>query len=153
MTKSDSEPIRGKVARILNARELALNVGAQAGVKTGMRFYVLDPRGENIMDPDTGEDLGSLGHPKITVEVSHVEPRVSVARTFRTRRVNRGGDASFALTNLGRLLQPADWVTVTETLRAKDSKWEELDESESFVKVGDPVVQVTDFEDEAATAG
>jgi hypothetical protein len=33
--------IEGKVARILNSRELVINRGTEAGVKLGMRFAVL----------------------------------------------------------------------------------------------------------------
>src|SRR5438034_4073982 len=51
------EPIRGKVARILNARELVINVGLAEGVAIGMYFDVLDPKGEDIKDPDSGEVL------------------------------------------------------------------------------------------------
>jgi len=54
------KPIRGKVARILNSRELAINVGSADGVDVGMYFDVLDPKGEDVKDPDSGEVLGSL---------------------------------------------------------------------------------------------
>lgn len=63
------EAIRGKVARILNSRELAINVGAADGVKVGMYFDVLDPKGEDIKDPDSGEVLGSLERPKVRVKL------------------------------------------------------------------------------------
>lgn len=142
MTSKERVPLRGKVARILNARELVINVGMSQGAQKGMRFDVLDPNGEDIRDPDTGERLGSLERTKIRVEVTAVEPKMAVAKTFRTRRENRGGEGSFAVQSLGRLMTPANWVTVVETLRESDSTWQELDESESFVKVGDPVIEV-----------
>ena len=44
--------IQGKVARILNSRELAINIGSNNGVQAGMYFDILDPKGENITDPD-----------------------------------------------------------------------------------------------------
>ena len=62
---NDRELIRGKVARILTARQLALNIGVKDGVKVGMLFDVLDPKGDDITDPDTGEVLGSLYRPKV----------------------------------------------------------------------------------------
>ena len=40
--------IRGKVARVLNSREVALNVGLNNGVEVGMCFDILDPKGEDI---------------------------------------------------------------------------------------------------------
>ena len=39
-----TEPIRGKVARILNSREMVINVGSDSGVAVGMRFEVMDAK-------------------------------------------------------------------------------------------------------------
>jgi hypothetical protein len=142
MMAHDDKRIRGKVARILNAREVAFNIGANAGVGVGMRFDVLDPMGEDIRDPDTDEILGSLERPKIRLEVTHVAERLSIARTYKAKRVNRGGEGSFAIGGLGKLFAPPDWVTIPETLLSSESNWEDLEESESIVKTGDPVVQV-----------
>ena len=36
-----TDPIRGKVARILNSREIAINVGRDDGVYRGMYFDVI----------------------------------------------------------------------------------------------------------------
>ena len=52
--------IRGKVARVINSRELALNIGSEHGVRVGMLFDVIDPKGEDIVDPETGDIIGSL---------------------------------------------------------------------------------------------
>lgn len=140
-------PIRGKVARILSSRELALNIGAKHGVRLGMRFDVLDRKGEGITDPETHEELGSVIRPKVRVKVTLVEDRLSVASTYRTREVNVGGAG---LGNLGfsNLFQPEKWVKRTETLKATDHSWEELDEAGSFVKIGDTVQQVVGSDDE-----
>lgn len=144
MTSGDT-PIRGKVARILNSRELAINVGSDDGVTVGMRFDVLDRRGDEIKDPDTSEVLGSVSRPKVQVEVSTVQPRFSLARTFRTRRTNVGGTGTafdMGLGPISRSLLPPRWVQAPETLKTSERTWEDLDESKSFVKIGDPVVQV-----------
>ena len=37
-----TKPIRGKVARVLNTREIAINVGTANGVTVGMYFDVMD---------------------------------------------------------------------------------------------------------------
>ena len=68
--------IEGKVARILNARELVINRGTEHGVEIGMRFEVLDPKSEDVADPDTGEVIGSVYRPKVNVEVVFLEPRM-----------------------------------------------------------------------------
>ena len=145
------QPIRGKVARILNSRELVMNVGSEGGVAVGMKFDVLDPKGEEIKDPDTGEVLGSLARPKVRVRVKSVQDHLSVAETFREREVNIGGlgpaglaTGSEGIERISELLRPPKYVKKVETLKTTEKTWEDFDEKESYVKTGDPVRQVTD---------
>jgi hypothetical protein len=142
---SSKQPIRGKVARILNSRELAMNVGSKDGVAVGMKFDVLEPKGEEIKDPDTGEVLGSLSRPKVRVRVKSVQDRLSVAETFREHEINVGGvgpKIGETLGGLSDLLRPPKYVKKIETLKTTEKTWEDLEEQESYVKTGDPVVQV-----------
>ena len=111
--------IRGKVARVLNEREVAINVGSAKGVVVGMYFDVIED--EEIRDPDTREVLGSIDRPKVGLQVTHVQEKLSVAMT-RTWS-----------------LKLPKWITEYETLK---KEWVDLDENDSRVKVGDPVVQV-----------
>jgi hypothetical protein len=131
--------IEGKVARVLNRQELVMNVGEKDGVKRGMTFAVLNPKGVDIVDPDSKDKLGSVEIPKVMLKVARVQPRLSVARTFRTTRKNVGGSVGLGLD----LFRGPEWVEETETLRLEDKPYvEELSEEESYVKIGDPVVQV-----------
>lgn len=139
--------IRGQVARVLTTRELVLNRGVSHGVKVGMRFAVLDPKAEHIKDPETGDELGSLYRPKVKVEVTRVEPRMSVAATYRKRRINVGGQGG-AMTSLGKLFEPPQWVDEYDTFRTSDQAWQELPESQSYVKVGDPVIEISEREEQ-----
>ena len=150
---SDRVPIRGKVASILTSRQLALTVGKRDGVAPGMKFDVLDPKGEDIADPDTGDVLGSLQRPKVRVRVSQVEDRISVAETFRSHNVNVGGAGiglGLSQTLFSRWLLPPEWVERHETLKTTEKTWEDLDESESYVKTGDPVIEVLENPDVAS---
>ena len=52
-----TKPIRGKVARVLNKHEIAINLGTAKGVTVGMYFDVLDAHYEDIKDPDTGRSI------------------------------------------------------------------------------------------------
>ena len=45
----------GKVACVLNAREIAINVGSKHGVSVNMFFDVVGSEHSNIKDPDTKE--------------------------------------------------------------------------------------------------
>ena len=142
-----TEPIRGKVARILNSREMAINVGSRRGVTVGMRFEVMDPKGEDVRDPDTEEVLGSLERPKVRVEISKVQERLSVASTYKKETVNVGGFGTGIGTPFARMFMPEKLATIYETLKTEEKTWEDLEEADSYVKTGDPVVQVLDGTD------
>ena len=147
-------PITGFVAQILNSRELVISVGAQQGVAPGTYFDVLDPKGENIKDPVTGKVLGSLSRRKVRVKVTDVRDQLSVASTYRSTKVNVGGTGS-SLTNLSDYalsLLPRQWVVKYETLRADDKDWDDLDAADSYVKIGDPVIQFIPPNDEEGPA-
>ena len=135
---SPVEPIRGKMARVLSIREIALNKGSVDGVEIGMVFKILSSEGSEITDPDTGEVIGSVDLEKVSVRVTAVQEKVSVASTFRTRRVNVGGSG----VALSGLFEPPKWETRVETIKTEEkSATEEMPEEDSFVKTGDPVVQ------------
>ena len=139
------DPIRGKIAKIINSRDLAINIGSEQGVEVNMLFDVLTPRGYDIADPDTGEILGSLDVPKTRVKIKRVYPKLSVASTYRSTRVNVGGSGlGFTYSSL---FQPPKWVNQYETLKTNDTTWEGLEEVDSYVATGDPVVQVLSEDD------
>lgn len=134
--------IEGKVARILNRRELVLNVGTDKGVTLGMRFAVLNPRGAEILDPDTQENLGSIEVPKVVVEAVRVDKRLTVVRTYRKYRKNIGGSAS-GTAAIMKMFEPPKYIELAEDLKTNERTYqEELDEDYSYVKVGDPAVQI-----------
>lgn len=138
--------IEGRVAEVLNSRDLVINRGEENGVEQGMVFEILAPQGQDIRDPETDEVLGSVGRPKVVVKVVEVEAKLAVARTFKSRRRNVGG------TDINqqwrRLLEPPRYVTEYDTLKTSERTWEDLSEEESFVKRGDPARQTHKYDDE-----
>ncbi len=139
-----SDPIRGKIAKILTSREVALNIGKNQGVEVGMLFDILFE--VDVTDPDTGAELGAVELPKTRVKITRISDKVAVASTYRTRRVNVGGSG----TVLSAMFQPPKWETRRETLRVRESFepiGDHLDEENSYVAVGDPVVQVLVVDD------
>lgn len=143
---SNPKLIRGKVARILNSRELALNIGSEHGVEPDMLFDVLDAASEDIRDPDTSEIIGSVYRPKVRVKIVEIQEKISVASTYRSKNVNLGGRGS-STSVFANLFTPPRWVREYETLRTEEATWEDLDESDSYVATGDPVVEVLNDED------
>jgi|688.fasta_scaffold268242_1 hypothetical protein len=140
--------LRGKIAQVLNSRELALNIGTDHGVRVGMLFDVLDPKGEDIVDPDTGAVLGSLARPKVRIKIISVQSKLSVGSTYKKERVNIGGVGlgsgvlGLGSSGLGQLLNPPEYVSQYETLKTTERTWEDLSEVDNYVKRGDAVVEV-----------
>lgn len=132
MTPTDSERIRGKVAAILSRRELILNIGSEDGVEIGMKFVILNSKGIDVTDPDTGEVLGTVEVPKTVVKVVRVDSsHLSVARTFRTVRGTPGiFAAASAISGTPSRPETLD-IASGSSLRA------ELSEEDSYIKRGD----------------
>lgn len=138
------EPVRGKVARVLNEREVAINRGLNDGVEVGMKFNILDPESQEVRDPDTGDLLGYVERSKAPVRVTMVYDKLAVATTFRFRRVNVGGNGI----GIGGF-DPPKWRRRYETFRENGAKSKTKGDAEfsKRVSVGDPVVQAMEIAD------
>ena len=124
--------IAGKVAKILNTRELVLNKGTNDGVEIGMRFEVQD-LGVDVIDPDSEDILGRLARPKLRLEIVHIEPRFSVGKTFDTYQ-----QPNFAAA-FSAVISPT-FITRVKTIR--EGEEQEFSEGSVSVSVGDPVAQL-----------
>jgi len=140
----ESLPIEGKVASIINERELAITVGSLSGVKIGMKFKVLTDRPTEVVDPDSKEVLGYIDREKVRVRVIEVAEKFAVCKTYRMIKVPGGVDLSLA----GLILRPSSTI---ETLRANEKSFlPPLSEEESYVKRSDRVIQIADDDDKIA---
>jgi len=129
--------LEGKVAGIINERELAINIGTVHGVKEGMMFKVLAEKPTEIYDPETQVLLGVIDREKVRVKVNEVHEKFSVCRTYQQTMIGNINIASF--------LEPRR--SVPETLRADKSAYiPALSEEESYVKKGDRVVEIIEEE-------
>ncbi len=132
------ERIFGKVAEVVSDREVILNRGAKHGVRAGMYFAILDPSAVGITDPDTGEPLGDIKMVKIVVRAIEVGPKLTLARTFRTRRVNVGGTGALGFGAIARGMQEPEWVEKVEKLTLDRNSPRKIDPKDSVVGRGDP---------------
>jgi hypothetical protein len=133
-------PMVGKVALIINERELAINLGEEHGVEEGMRFAVLAASPIEVRDPDTNEFLGSAPREKVRVEAVDVQERMTICATYETRVV--GGQMGFP--DMTGMFAPQR--RVPRTLRAAtDSYPAPLSAKESYVRIGDVVQELSGF--------
>lgn len=126
-----TEPIRGKVAKVLSDKAIAINVGFSHGVDLGMKFDVMGYIA--VKDPDSAVILESIEVQKVRVEVTLVQEKVSVATTFKKR------DTSEALRK--ELRNPLFQFDVQELIKT-DKTFEEDEDWNKVVRVGDGVIQV-----------
>lgn len=119
------EARRGKVARVINANRLVINLGEVHGVEVGSIYAVLRPENEQITDPETGEYLGEIELEKIRVRVSEVQQKLSIATPYR--KVLTGGAA-------GDLFGPRKEVPERIELSR-----DEIPDVDKTVYIGDPV--------------
>ena len=130
-----TDPIRGRIAKILNVREAAINIGSKQGVRLGMIFDVVDDKHRDITDPETNQVLGSIERSKTRLKVTHVQENLCVASTLKKRRVNIGRPGT-----LYDALMPKKWIAEYEILMRSDMNLE--DDERGYVNVGDPVVLI-----------
>ena len=124
-----------KIARILNTRELVLNLGSDAGVAVEMEFAVLEP-GLSILDPDTQESLGELEREKVRVRIFETYPKFSLARTYETyQEINPDS----ALSRLAGTFSP--YVTKVKRLNTQMTSVDQLGIAD--VRVGDVAIEVS----------
>lgn len=126
--------IEGKIAKILNTRELVINRGSEDGVDVDMEFAVIEPR-LSIIDPETHETLGELEREKIRVRVFETYPKFSLARTFETyQEVN----PESAISGLARTFSPL--ITKVKRLNTQETAMDQA--GIANVHVGDMATQV-----------
>lgn len=71
-----------KIAKIISTKQVVVNAGSKDGIKEGDTLEIIDKFGTNpVIDPDTGESLGTLDIPKGEVIVSRVYPHMAIAET------------------------------------------------------------------------
>ncbi|MDR0625812.1 MAG: hypothetical protein LBG11_00910 [Bifidobacteriaceae bacterium] len=129
--------IAGSIAEVVSDREVILNRGSAHGVKNGMYFAILNPDAKRVKDPKTGEVLGDLRLVKTVVRAVEVAPRLTLARTFRTREVNVGGRGPDLLSFADMMSAPR-YVEKVETFKIDEDTPRKIAPAESIVAVGDP---------------
>jgi len=136
---SPKKKLEGRVAQILNERELAINIGSNHGAQLGMKFAILSESPLEVKDPQTKETLDIIDREKVRVVVSEIRPKISICKTYRVRKFGGGLSANFSL--MKSLLEPAR--EVKETLKAEDASLPQpLSPEESYVKINDRVVLI-----------
>lgn len=95
----NKQMIGGKIALVLNNCEVALNIGAEQGVKVGMCFKTdREEKDDEVRDPDTNELLGVIARTKIRFKVCEIKRKICIAgsyvengvRSYKPLKINIG---------------------------------------------------------------
>ncbi len=135
---SDDAPdtVDVKVVDIINDREIALSGGGIQGLEVDDVLRIVSAKPRVIKDPE-GEVLGEIVQTKAVVRVYDVQPKFALARTFRTREVNVGGQGGGVLA-FGRIFDPPKYETRVETLRRDPTKGAPVTNPDDLVvQIGD----------------
>jgi hypothetical protein len=77
----------GYVLKVLSQYKVLISLGRKDGVFRGMRFVIYE-EGDMVNDPKSGKPIERLELVKGTVEITHVQERMSIAESsFVERRV------------------------------------------------------------------
>lgn len=140
----DEKKLLGRVASILNAKELVINIGANQGVTSGMKFAVMAEAPMSVADPETGEVLDMIDREKVRVEAVEVREKISICRTYRIREISAGPlyTTPFLLGELANSFAPPK--IIEEDLKVQNASLPPpLSPEDNYVKVNDRVIYVS----------
>lgn len=120
----------GKVIKIPNEYTIIVNVGNDV-LSVGDAIYIVEI-GSDVIDPDTGKNLGSYDFVKAELDVDEVYPCFSVCR-----KINYKKEKSF-LQALSPLLEEKT-TKYYEDLNVNPSANEHLKLMNESVNIGDPI--------------
>ncbi len=139
----DERKLAGRVASILNAKELVINIGANQGVFPGMKFAVMAEAPVSVTDPETGEVLDIIDREKVRVEAVEVREKISICRTYRIREISAGPLYTNSLLR-GGLASFAPPKIIEEDLKVQNTSLPPpLSPEDSYVKINDRVIYIS----------
>lgn len=72
-----------RVAKVLSPTQLVISRGSSSGLKDGMRFLIYKLSEEDILDPQTNENLGKLEIVKGTGRIIHLQDKMATIESDR----------------------------------------------------------------------
>jgi hypothetical protein len=75
-----------RVVKVLDKLTVVLNRGSRDGVDIADKFLIFG-MGDEVFDPDTGENLGTIELVRGRVRVTHVQEKVCTAMTNETVKI------------------------------------------------------------------
>ena len=80
-----------KVVKIISEYKVVVNAGSQDLIQEGAELEIFAP-GKDIIDPDTGENLGALDYVKAKLYVIDVFPKMCICENYEGERIRTIGN-------------------------------------------------------------
>lgn len=130
--------IEGRVAQVLNGRQLVINRGEVDGVREGMNFEVRGSQSLTITDPETNQVLDELDRVKVRVQAVEVRERISICSTYEQFEV-----PTLTSSRINELLSSSRKRYAR--IQVEPSEYgPAVDPEESYVRRGDRAVQIVE---------
>jgi len=111
-----------KIIKVIDDFDIVINRGSESGVVLGSKFLIFGT-GERLIDPDTGEDLGTLELVRGKARVVHVQSKMATLSSDEyeplqtNKRVIKRTSALWAISNHGAVeeiteAQPREKLTI-----------------------------------------
>ena len=140
-----TEPIKARIAEVIDNQTVAISAGATSGVKNGMRFKIFSEKKIDVLDPVSNEKLGELDIEKLRVQVTTLYDKFCLAETYEYETINVGGNYSgTSFATLNKLFEEPKLIKKRKTFDIDENEKRPINKTESIVRVGDRVEQLVE---------
>lgn len=120
-----------KVVKIVSDHEIVINAGSEDFISKGQDLEIFTP-GEEVIDPETKESLGTLDNIKATVEVVNLYPKMCLCMNIQYEKKKSPFDSLPILQNNEKKVIKRLNIDSTEISGG-------LDKEDSKIRIGDLV--------------
>ncbi|GEO77660.1 hypothetical protein LCR01_21030 [Companilactobacillus crustorum] len=89
-----------RIAKIIDTTSVVINAGEDDGIKKGDKFQIIGKKGVEVLDPETGDFLGTLDDLKATIIANTVYPHMTIAESEKHKIPGMGNPSTLASTAL-----------------------------------------------------
>lgn len=108
----EKQIIEGKVLDVIDNFKVAINKGERDGVYTGQKFLIYYLSEHDMIDEDTGENLGKIEYVIGKGKVVHLQDKIATIQSFEKntlgKKTIKKSNNIFAITTEETIIEPED---------------------------------------------
>lgn len=118
---TEKKIINGKVLKVIDEFKVAINKGARDGVYSGQIFLIYHLSADDMIDEDTGENLGKIEYVIGKGEVVHLQEKIATIKSIEkcgsTKKTIRKNNDVFGLTTQETVIEPEEELLIFENCK------------------------------------